>query len=225
MSYGHITQLQRVCVKQADVAGTVLISSQDPFVPFSEGDTNAAGSRDSMRCVHSVSSMGDDILVGTRGGQLLVIDASAVHPARQQIVQLVRAAGIFRANAAHPQSKAGWAEQLRAAQEAKKIPKQENADGGWRINRVASNDPNSSEGEIVIPLCSRPVPSSPFSPVWQGQRVANSSQFVHDSLRMPLATQACLHIYLDGARSCFSRCSVCPTAGRSRCERVGRARA
>jgi hypothetical protein len=106
-----------------------------------------------MRGVHSVSSRGNEVLVGTRGGLLLVLDASAFHPARQNIVQsvraagqAVRAAGIFRAQSAHKQSKMGWAEQLRSAQEAKKIPNQENKDDGWHIHHVASDDSSCSQG-------------------------------------------------------------------------------
>ncbi len=153
MSYGHITQLHRFFVQHSDMAGTVLISSDDPCAPVSGVNNNAAGSRDSMRGVHSVSSRGNEVLVGTRGGLLLVLDASAFHPARQHIVQsvraagqAVRAAGIFPAQSAHKQSKLGWAEQLRSAQEAKKIPNQENKDHGWHIHRVASDDSSCSQG-------------------------------------------------------------------------------
>ncbi len=159
MSYGHITQLHRFFVQHSDMAGTVLISSDDPCAPVSGLNNNAAGSRDSIRGVHSVSSRGNEVLVGTRGGLLLVLDASAFHPARQNIVQAVRAAGqavraagVFRAHAAHKQSKMGWAEQLRSAQEAKKIPKQDNTDDGWRIHRVASDDSSCSQGNFLASL-------------------------------------------------------------------------
>jgi hypothetical protein len=46
----------------------------------------------------------------------------------------------------------GWAEQLRSAQEAKKIPKQDNTDDGWRIHRVASDDSSCSQGNFLASL-------------------------------------------------------------------------
>ena len=45
---------------------------------------------DSGAGVHSVSSVGDEVLVGTRCAQLLVLDISAVRPARHRVVGEVR---------------------------------------------------------------------------------------------------------------------------------------
>jgi hypothetical protein len=117
-SYGHITQLKKVYVKGLD--GKIQISSTY-LSPTSENNDDAVDQV--ITGVHSLSCVGDQILVGTRCSKMLLLDFSDMRSVQSEPVHKNRAEQ-------KEAPKLSWSEQLRAAQRARETKNKRTSSGG-----------------------------------------------------------------------------------------------
>ena len=118
LSYGHITQVKKVYIRQIDSIGNVQLSSTCS-IPLDGNPT--AGEVGGMIGVHSVSCNGDEILLGTRCAKLLVLDVSAENHIQKGSAQDTHPVDRSQTDrmTTPTNKKMGWADQLRAARAAK----------------------------------------------------------------------------------------------------------